>query len=304
MSSHVFTGTATSYLDLLTKVKTHLTSGTMGSEAWTVEADDTTSVPGERFLYLTGPGLSATDAIHVNIRAFGSVGADYYNWQIRGSVAYNDLLPFALQPGTSPSANLLLWQSAIPYWLIANGRRFILVAKVSTTYQTLYAGFILPYATSAEMPYPVYIGAGSTLGTLRWSDGTYQLGSPWDGPELGNWLRGFDGAWINIYNFKARTDTVRQEDYTNVTWPWQADNYIGQNQDDSYALLPAVIHGSVTGSTPANSPAVFGELEGVYFVSGFANASEDIVEISSDDYLVVQSAYRTGRRDYAAIKLG
>jgi hypothetical protein len=28
------------------------------------------------------------------------------------------------------------------------------------------------------------------------------------------------------------------------------------------------------------------------------------MDIGSDDYLVVQSAYRTGRRDYAAIKLG
>lgn len=37
-----------------------------------------------------------------------------------------------------------LWDSSIPYWLIANGRRFILVAKVSTTYPLLTADLLMP----------------------------------------------------------------------------------------------------------------------------------------------------------------
>lgn len=298
MPSQVFTGTATDYLDLLTKVKTHLTSGTMGSQAWTVEADDTTTVPGERFLYLTGPGLSGTDEIHVNIRAYQSVGSDYYNWQIRGSVAYGSTYFWHLQPGTSPAANLLLWQSAIPYWLIANGRRFILVAKVSTTYQTLYAGFIMPYATSAEMPYPLFIGASAAAGDLRWSNGTYRLGAPWDAPQSACYLRHFDGAWANICNFRDRGDTTREELADNNCWPWQSDYRISQNADGGYTLFPSVLHGTFGGAN------TFGELEGVYYVSGFSNASEDIIDVGSDDYLVVQSAYRTDRMSYAAIKLG
>lgn len=299
MASYVFTGTATDYLDLLTKLKGHLTdSGTMGAQAWTVEADDTTSVANERFLYLTGPGLAGTDAIHVNIRAFRSIGADYYNWQIRGSVSFNPILAWALQPGTSPAANLLLWQSGMSYWLIANGRRFILIAKVSTTYQVLYAGFILPYATSAEMPYPLYIAGGAASGLIRWSAGTYRLGSPWDAPQNANWLRGFDGSWVNITNFDDRDDTTRIARADNCCWPWEEDYVLGQNLDGTYTLLPAVVHGT------ANAGAVYGELEGVSFVTGFATAAEDVIEIGGDDHLVVQSAYRTDRRSYAAIKLG
>ncbi len=296
MASHVFTGTAVDWADLLDKLITHLSSGTMGSEAWTQLAMDT-SITDERIAYLQGPGLSGTDAIHVNIRQFKNVPSDYYNWQIRGAVAYNSLVPFDQQPGVSPAANLPLWQSAIPYWVIANGRRFILIAKVSTTYQTLYGGFILPYATSAEMPYPLFVGASAST-VLRWSDGSYRLSSFWDSAQTTSYIRHFDGAWLEIANFQARTDTQRVELTPNTCWPWEQDWAIGRNQDASYGLLPAVLHASYSGAN------VYGELDGVYFVSGFSNAAEDIMDIGSDDYLVVQSAYRTGRRDYAAIKLG
>jgi len=268
----------------------------MGSEAWTQLAMDT-SITDERIAYLQGPGLSGGDEIHVNIRQFKNVPSDYYNWQIRGAVAYNPLVPFDQQPGTSPAANLPLWQSAIPYWLIANGRRFILIAKVSTTYQTMYGGFILPYATSAEMPYPMFIGASAST-VLRWSDGSYRLSSFWDSAQTTSYIRHFDGAWLEIANFQARTDTQRVELTPNTCWPWEQDWAIGRNQDASYGLLPAVLHATYSGAN------VYGELDGVYFVLGFSNAAEDIMDIGSDDYLVVQSAYRTGRRDYAAIKLG
>ena len=33
----------------------------------------------------------------------------------------------------------------MPYWFIANGRRFIVIVRVSSVYQSAYAGFILPY---------------------------------------------------------------------------------------------------------------------------------------------------------------
>lgn len=295
MSSYVFTGTATDYADLLDKLITHLTTG-MSSQSWTQLALDT-SIANERIAYLQGPGLAGTDEIHVNIRQFRNIDSDYYNWQIRGAVAYNPIVSFSAQPGTSPATDMPLWQSAIPYWLIANGRRFILIAKISTVYSTLYAGFILPYATSAEMPYPLFIGAGS-YDVYRWSQGNYLMGSFWDPPQSSAYIRHFDGAWVALENYEARSDTIRSQLTVNNIWPWSQDWAIGQNQDGSYGVLPAVIHGSYSGGN------VYGELEGVFFVSGFANAAEDILDIGADDYLVVQSMYRTGRRDYAAIKLG
>ena len=297
MASFVFTGTSTDWSDLLDDLRTHLTDGvTLGSEVWTELAIDT-SITDERIVYLEGPGLAGADEININIREFKNVGSDIYNWQIRGAVSYNALNSFATQPGTSPAVNLPLWDSSIPYWLIVNGRRFILIAKVSTTYHTLYAGFTLPYATSAEMPYPIYVGA-SAQSELRWSDGTYKLGAFWDPTTTSAYLRHFDGAWVTIQNYSNGSSNTRSEVTSNVVWPWEKDYAIGQNDDGNYGLLPAVIHANYSGGN------VYGELDGVYFISGFSAAAEDIAEIGADDYLVVQAAYRTGRRDYAAIKLG
>lgn len=298
MASHVFTGTATNYDDLLTKLKTHLTSGTMGAEAWTVLSDESASVPGERFLYLRGPGLTGDDQIYVGIRRYAVAGNDYYNWQIRGMVNYNPLVVFANQPGVSPPTTLCLFNSAIQYWVIASGRRFIVIAKISTTYHCLYAGFILPYATSDEMPYPMFIGASSGADNSRWSRGTYVLGNFWDAPEAASYIRHFDGSWVNVCNFALRDDTVREERHNNSTWPFEYDNLIGKNQDDTYGLLPIVIHGNYSGGNN------WGEFEGVFFVTGEAEASEDVQVIGSDNYLVVQNTYRADRRSYAAIKLG
>lgn len=296
MASTVFTGTATGHEDLLTKVVNHLTTG-LGSQNWTVLKTDT-SITDETHKYLKGPGLSATDNIHVNIRTYKSVSNDRFNWAIRGAINFNTLLTFANQPSSSPEGYVPLWDSSTPYWLIANGRRFILIAKISTTYQTCYCGFYLPYGTSSEMPYPIAILTAATNSTQRWSSGVYTVGGFWDPVQHSSSLRHFDGAWLSVYNYVVRTDGVRQEYHDTSIWPFHIDTKIGYSQDGTYGLLPAILHSSYSNGN------VFGELEGVYRVSGISNAAEDTVTVGADTYLVVQSAYRTNNRDYAAIKLG
>lgn len=296
--SIVFTGTASGHNGLLDKLRAALTNVSLGSEAWTEVAFDTTSVAGERFSYLRGPGLSGTDQIFIGIRQYQDVGSDYYNWEIRGMENYNPLSSLATQPGASPPSYLCLSDSSIPYKIIANGRCFKVIAKVSTTYHSLYAGFYLPYATSAEMPYPIYVCGSTSTVDARWSRGTYIVGSPWDPPSGTGWLRHFDGSWVNVFNYLLSDNTYRQEDANNCIWPWEMDYSIGRNLDGTYGVLPAILHGNYGGGNN------WGELDGVSFVTGVSNASEDTVTIGSDVYTVVQSAYRTNRRDYAAIKLG
>ena len=297
--SYVFTGTATNHADLLDKVIGHLTGTGMGTEAWTQLALDSTSVPGERFAYLKAPGLAGTDNIYINIRQYANVGSDIYNWHVRGAVNYSNAAGyiFSNQPGTSPSGTVPLWNSSIPYWLIANGRRFILIAKVSTTYQSVYAGLYLPYATSSEMPYPMAIMC-SASGEQRWSAGNYTVSGFWDPIDASSYVRHWDGNWVRISNMQYRTDGNRYGLTDSNSWPWELDYKIGQNQDLSYGLLPCILHSNYS------SGNVYGELEGVFFVSGFSNAAEDTITIGADTYLVVQSVYRTGRLDYSAIKLG
>lgn len=294
----VFTGTATDHADLLDKIRAHLVDPVLGTQAWTQMGLVTVSAT-ERVAYMRGPGLAGTDEIFVAIQQYQDAANDYYNFNIYGAVGYSAAHAVTEQPGTSPRATVPLWNSAIPYTLIVDGRHFKLVAKISTTYQTAFAGFILPYATSAEMPYPMFIGGSATDANSRWSVSTHKVGSFFDPPEHSSYLRNFDGSWIDIANYSHDGSGVDRDDLTvSCVWPWHLNIECGANRDGSYGILPAIVHSSVGGGN------VFGELPGVFWVSGFGNASEDTVTVGADTYLVVQSGYRTSMRSYAAIKLG
>jgi hypothetical protein len=117
-------------------------------------------------LSLKGPG-GGSDEIFVNLETDYSVSGDWYNWRLYGATGFiaGNVLDFATQPGTSLPVGLSLWQASIPYWFIANGRRFMVIAKINTTYHALYAGFILPYATPSQYPYPLMIGGSNAMGT-------------------------------------------------------------------------------------------------------------------------------------------
>lgn len=306
----VFTGTASGHVDLLNKIVGHLTdAGAMGSQVWqlllsrTVAGDPVTQGSMEE-RYLKGPGLAGADAIYINIRSYQNVGSDYYNWYIRGAINHNAALPFDTQPGSSPWCTKLLWNSAIPYTLVANGRRFIIIAKVSTTYANTYCGFYLPYATSAEMPYPIFVGSNG-MDSRRWSATNYVLGSFYDpvtntttfpSTTASAWLRHFDGNWIPVANYYDSSGSRAERDNC-IIWPWQTDYLIGPDRANSYPVLPAILNSSYSGAN------TYGELQGVYFTPGIGNASENTLAIAGKTYLVTQSSQRTTRRDYAAILL-
>lgn len=294
MASVVFTGTATNHYDLLTKIVAHLTGVGLGTQAWSLLRSETIGDIEHR--WLKAPGLTNTDEIFVNLSVTQNVGSDIFSLILRGAVNHNPLLTIDGQPGTSPAVVTPLWDSTIPYWLIANGRRFILIAKISTTYQSAYAGFFIPYATSSEMPYPMAIMANCGS-ALRWSTAAWQISGFWDPVQSSSYIRFWDGAWVPIQNFASRND-YREEYTANLTWPFHAGYAFGNNRDGSYAIFPTIIHGSYSAVN------IYGELEGVFQVSGYSNASEDILDIGADDYLVVQSVFKTSNRDYAAIKLG
>ncbi|MGH9782004.1 MAG: hypothetical protein ACRD33_09315, partial [Candidatus Acidiferrales bacterium] len=98
------------------------------------------------------PGNGGLDAILVGAKIFSDVGGNYFNWRLGGFTAFNSAVVFNQQAGyvggasqANPSPVLTLWNSSIPYWFIANGRRVIVIAKVSTVYACAYLGFMNSY---------------------------------------------------------------------------------------------------------------------------------------------------------------
>lgn len=266
-------------------------------EAW-VPSYASSSVAEDRMFFIRGPGLAGQDAIHVQLYTHRNEVSDWYNWRINGAAGFNpDASPlYGGQPGYDGGSvtAMMLWNQTLPYWFIANGRRFIIVAKISTVYQSCYGGFILPYGLPSEYPYPLAIG-GSFNGNARWSN---------DSPDHLNWtnpnstlrLRQPDGNWLTFENYYNSGNTAARRTSHNV-WPTAAMNNPRPSIDGAYSLNPLVLHSSGQGGN------VYGEFQGVRRVSGYANASENTQQVGDSTWLVVQDGFRTGVDNYFAIEL-
>ncbi len=234
-------------------------------------------------LIVKGPGAAGQDQVFVGLQRYALSTSDWFNWRVRGFIGFVSENVFASQPGASPARGLPLWDQAIPYWFVANGRRFVVAAKVSTVYESLHGGLVLPYATPAQYPYPIMIGATlSTDSSTRWSD-TGARHSTYTYTPASLALRNVVGSWISpdlhptapgasatLYNYRPAPG-------------------------DSYPLLPIELEDS--------GPNRYGYLDGVYFTPGYSAAVEDVVQVGGVDYLMVKNVFRNGVRDFWALRL-
>ena len=254
-----------------------------------------------------GLGLTRNENIYMYTGTFADTGADVYNFWVSSALGYYAANNWKNQPGALASANYVYgWNAPIPYWLVANGQRIILVFKVSTTYHALHVGKILPYALPSEYGYPVYCGGEHTSHNMRWSSVSEDMRHFVD-PGLGNYICLPDGNWHSVRNWKDQSGAeVHAEDHRNV-WPFAGGSQgsyshdrqraFRENVDGTYSLLPLII------SSSSPSTQILGEIDGAYWVSGFNNAAENIITIGGVDYLVVQNVFRTHRFHYWALKL-
>ena len=299
------TGTATSYLDLLNKLRTFLTTDatlTAAGQNWTeLKTNSTPYTSGQDTVdfetYLKAPGLSGTESIYINIRAFHFTASDYYNWEMRAAQGFNTSQSFIAQPGISPSTYMYMWNQSIPYWFIANGQRVIVIAKISTVYEMAYMGKFLPYGTPGQYPYPVCVGGcGASNGDLRFSDTSFSHLAFWD--PNGLQVCGPDNGWYLFQNFN--TGGVMQQ--PNTVWPWvyylsNRPTWMSPNLDGGYPIFQARLEML----TPSIN--MLGELDGVGYTTGNANSSESTINDGTNTWMVVQNVFRTGADNYCAVKM-
>lgn len=317
-------GTADNYIELLERLKDFLTnsSRTTGSdtniseisaipsgEVWTVKRHNTDwDGSGNDELILMGQGTAGEDEIYVGIQTYNGTSAygNYYNWKLQGYTGYNAVAAFDSQPGAIPSniPRMLLWNSSIPYWFFANGRRFIVVAQVDTVYEACYLGFYLPYGTPSQMPYPLIVGGSATQAVYRYSqihdyhslfvDPLYSTTESTLAVLMGS-------SWVYFNNIGAVYRCV---------WPYICGvAYSGDSSYDRWRELKGGIDGnpvifpllmySLTNQPTRN---VYGEMQGCFATIGDSLSSKDTITIGSDVYIVFQNVYRTNKYNYWAVK--
>lgn len=265
------TGGVLAHYKMLEKIK-----DLASANGWQVLRYDSAS--SNREVILKGTGLSGTEEIFVGFRTYQDVNADYYNLVAAAFTGYVPGNTFDTQPGAMLSG-VPAHNNRIDYWLTLNGHRIVLAMKVGTpVYESCYVGKFLPYATPSQYPYPI-ICAGMLSGVpaVRFSETTHSI--PYKGSRPNLRMRFNDGAW-------------KQPD----CWPWNSDIQAGATQvrdtGSVYPTLPVVL---------SDANGVYGELDGIFSISGFNNAVENTGVDGS--LVVIQDVARTGFTDYYAMRL-
>jgi hypothetical protein len=322
------TGVAEQPGDLLEKVKTYLSDTTvLGAQAWEIKKYKN----GE--LLLLGHGLTGKDNIYVGLKLCGDPVTQIFYLDCQGFTGLDDKLEFSKQPGAVNGRNpkLPLWNKPMTFWLVANGRRFILAVKVSNRYEALYLGFILPYATESQFPYPLAVGGSITGHPSSAFQYSYTVNSlnhscfidpvefAWTRNDTGKFessseqcseletqlrLRTPDGRWVGF----ANGSSVQWEEIDR-TYAVMG-NYTQKGSTFPYCIGVTCLTKNVDGTYPLFSillfdktPNLFGELDGCYYIPGFEQSPESLVSVENTSYLVLPNSYRVNRDSFWALKL-
>lgn len=326
-------GTATDYLNLLSLLRTFLTTdATLVSlgQNWTEQKTNSTPYSHtdaaqvntvEFETYLKAPGLSTTEQIFINIGAYTNASSGLFNWRMVGALGFITGNTFFLQPGISPQSFMYLWNSSIPYWFIANGQRVIVVTQVSGNFEMCYLGKFLPDATPGQYPYPVFIGGTG-------GDATPLGGAQGNDPNAANRIHSdvsnfhaafFDpaaafhcdvGAGWQVWNHWNGSVDAHSAANNNQINPYADDGSTGsgqtttpgqlkwlvQNIDGSYPLIPVRLEQLLPNVN------VVGTLDGVFATTGEGSSSGSTFTVGSDTYYTFQDTFRSARQNFVALK--
>ena len=276
----------------------------MGNRKWVIKRNKDNK--NEDYI-LEAPGLAGTDKLYFGVELFQDAKADYFNWRVTAAMGYEASRDTHQQP-LPVSYGYLLWDKSIKYWLTANGQRLILVCKVSTIYTVLYMGKILPYAAPGQYPYPVIVCGAHTGWTSRWSDRS-ATHSHLQAPRWTGAIRLPANVWRSLGSFHAQsyykdlhgsvymTPSVFDGLFSSV---YSKLKRVKKNPDDSFTMLPYILATQGQRET-GRDRNILGELDGMMWVSGDSNASENTITVGSKTYMVVQNIWRTGWHDYCAV---
>lgn len=291
-----FTATTGTQLDI-TEVRFY--GGVTGASSWTVDA---------RVQYCwDAPGVDGLQTIYVPGFTYAVSGQDLFNLCFRGfrfitGIESDPSFYSGVTPSTGTVA-MCLRDVSIAYWIVVHGGRAIIITRHTGLYQFAYLGFGLPYETPAEHPYPYIIAAPSNSESRRFDSQSGDYRNPSDPGNSTSWCMLPDGTFRQLGNRIAGTGLEGSLNGPNVTWPYSTDfsgsqtSIFRDNLDGSLPVLPIIM----TFRDPEIH--VWGELDGVYWTTGFNNSVEAITTIGQIDHIAIPNVMRTGVNHWALIAL-
>lgn len=291
------TGSATGPQDYLDKLEEFLTtdaalvgSGEEWQRVWTSPTD-----PNE--FVLRGTGVAGNDVIFVGFKLFEDALLDNAHIRLYGLTGFDSgAANMSQHTNVTNHVRLFLDFSPFTYWLVASGRRFVAAHRISTVYQAAYGGYILPLVTPDRYPDPLFVGAMADSGGVdNWrsqAGGHTAFTDPASGTAH---LLGPDYEWVGFDAYPATETASSYQTYEGTGpgnyWARMSDLFGGGQWAHPITL---------TGSSGA---VTYGQLDGVFHVKGIRQAAETVLSIDGVDHLVLPNAFRSGRKDYFAVRL-
>ncbi len=313
-------GFAANSADLINKIRIFLTSTLPVTERWTQMRYNSTS--GLEELILQGNGTGANQ-INIGFKHYLNVFNSNSEIVLQHFDSFNNSLAFEEQAGAiSVLNNYICFPSKTPsiflsntiaYWFMGNSRRFMMVGRIDGYYLSMYLGFIQPYANPNDWSNPVAIG-GSGLADfsgapLRYFDTSYDAITSFWNPRNGYFSTKFDNVSTlmikNPEGSQRRPYNSCEDSIYNVsqgTFPYVEINrsFYGQyntilrNSNNNYHLIPIQI---------LDGAGIYGEFEGIRYISGNGLTAEDTITIGSDTWLCVPNVNLLSPNQWAAFRL-
>lgn len=261
-----------------------LIATSLQTEGWTILRNVNT-VGQDREVILQSTGVSTTEDIYIGFRSYQNASSDFYNISYSYFTGYVAANTFVTQPGYNEKG-MCAHNTSIDYWFSYDLNSIKMALKVGTpVYEVGFLGRFLPYASPSQYPYPVAVfGTFNGQASIRFSS---------------------THSWAFNGGSSAGNIRILTGDITPDTWPYNASlitNAVGRTNDErilretesSYSILPIIV---------VDDDNVYGELDGMFFISGFNNQVENTMTIDSVNYVVMQNVNRTGFTDYIAMRL-
>jgi len=266
-------------------------------------------------LILEAPGNDGDSQIFVGMHAFERQDADYFNWELITFDGYNASAHLYQQAGCQRRLYLPLWDASLPYWFICDGRRVVVIAKISTQYEMAYLGFFDPYFSPQQWPYPMAHGGSLALTDAlptwentqyRWSNSSNNHRMPTHSDPgtagsvtVGHYQlrsRNLDGSWDGYEASIVDSILATPGATKGIIWPYRCGiSLLDTNLDDSHTLWPVMLcHWA---------PNTLGQLSGLCALSGQDLTAETLLRSGAIDWMVLPNITRTDRDDFLAVAL-
>jgi hypothetical protein len=175
--------------------------------------------------------------------------------------------------------------------MVCTPRRIILCAKIGTTYQQIHLGLLTPPATDAQYPYPLFIGGSGSNLLLNTSGTLYAFWA--EASRSYSRLSFPGGTWGQHY---PAYDYTNNPVFVSKSFNMLNINTMVTALDGTYLLEPIYMVSDTLKS-------ILGQIDGLYRVTGFNNAAENIITVSGANYIVFPDGSRSGYDDYCAMRM-